>query len=126
MDTRADRPTTDAVFKALADPARRRMLDLLRERPRTTGELAAAFPDRSRFAVMKHLGVLEGAGVVVVRRQGRECWNHLNAIPLREMYERWVAAFDDGWAASILAIERLSERRFQRSMRQRHRPDRFN
>jgi len=108
MDTRADRPSTDAVFKALADPARRRMLDLLRERPRTTGELAAAFSDRSRFAVMKHLGVLEGAGVVVVRRRGRERWNHLNAVPLREMYERWVAAFDDGWAASILAIEHLS------------------
>jgi DNA-binding transcriptional ArsR family regulator/uncharacterized protein YndB with AHSA1/START domain len=109
MDVRADRPTTDAVFKALADPARRRILDLLRERPRTTGELSAAFPDRSRFAVMKHLGVLEQAGVVIVRRQGRERWNHLNAVPLRELYERWVATFDDGWAASILAIERLSE-----------------
>lgn len=109
MDARTDRADPDPIFKALADPTRRRVLDLLRQRPRTTGELAAAFPALSRFAVMKHLGVLEGTGLVIVRRRGRERWNHLNAVPLREFYERWVATFDDRWAASMLAIGRLAE-----------------
>ena len=61
----------DPVFKALADPTRRKVLDLLRLRARTTGELCAEFPGLSRFAVMKHVGVLHGAGLVTVRREGR-------------------------------------------------------
>src|SRR2546423_633410 len=60
------------VWKALANPVRRRMLDLLRARPRTTGELAAAFPSLTRFAAMQHLGVLARARLVLVRREGRQ------------------------------------------------------
>ncbi|HEU4898462.1 MAG TPA: metalloregulator ArsR/SmtB family transcription factor, partial [Actinomycetota bacterium] len=78
---------TAMVWRALADPTRRAILDLLADRARTTGELSEAFPEVSRFAVMKHLGVLETAGLVVVRRRGRERWNHLNGVPLREAYE---------------------------------------
>lgn len=99
------------IWKALSDSTRRRILDLLRGGPRTTGEIAGAFPELSRFAVMKHLGLLERANLVLVRRQGRERWNHLNATPLREVYERWVTQLEDRWAASILQIGRLAEQR---------------
>jgi DNA-binding transcriptional ArsR family regulator len=76
------------VWQALADPTRRAIMDLLRQAPRTTGALAEQFPT-TRFAIMKHLTVLETAGLVVIRRRGRERWNHLNAVPLELVYERW-------------------------------------
>ncbi len=94
----------DEVFKALADPTRRRVLDLLRERARTTGDVCAAFPGLSRFAVMKHIGVLESAGLVVARKEGRVRWNHLNAVPLRRMYERWVSRYEGAWASALLGL----------------------
>jgi DNA-binding transcriptional ArsR family regulator len=82
---------TDAepVWRALADPTRRAILDELRSGPRTTSTLAEGFPT-TRFAVMKHLGVLVEAGLVTVERRGRERLNHLNPVPLRQTYERWV------------------------------------
>jgi len=99
----------DAVWKALSDPTRRSVLDLLRKRARTTGELTAAFPGLSRFAVMKHLGVLQDAGLLVVRREGRKRWNHLNAVPLRRVYERWVSRYEDVWADSLLRLKETVE-----------------
>ncbi len=99
---------TGAVWRALADPTRRAILDLLRERPRTTGELTEAFPT-SRFAVMKHLAVLQKAGLVVVRRRGRERWNHLNGVPLRTAYERWMRPYADRWASSLLRLKEAAE-----------------
>jgi DNA-binding transcriptional ArsR family regulator len=91
------------LWAALADPTRRRMLDLLRERPRTTGELAEEFPS-SRFAVMKHLNVLEAAGLVAARREGRERWNHLNAVPLQLLYDRWVQPYQAHWAGRLTKL----------------------
>lgn len=99
----------DGIWKALADPTRRALLDLLRDAPRTTGELAAAFPALTRFAVMKHLSVLEDAGLVVVRRRGRERWNHLNAVPLRQAYERWMAPFAERAAVTSLRLKDFVE-----------------
>ena len=101
---------TGLVWKALADPTRRAILDLLADRARTTGELSGAFPEVSRFAVMKHLGVLETAGLVVVRRRGRERWNHLNGVPLRQAYERWMRPHADRWAESLLRLKETAER----------------
>ncbi|HEX8003664.1 MAG TPA: metalloregulator ArsR/SmtB family transcription factor [Mycobacteriales bacterium] len=101
----------DDVWRALADPTRRALLDLLRDAPRTTGELAAAFPDVTRFAVMKHLAVLSEAGLVVVRRRGRERWNHLNAVPLRQAYERWMAPFAERAAMTSLRLKDFVEGR---------------
>ncbi len=69
------------MWRALANPARRRMLDLLWQAPRTTGEVAVRFPKLSRFAVMQHLGVLEAARLVLVERAGRQRFNHLNVAP---------------------------------------------
>jgi DNA-binding transcriptional ArsR family regulator/uncharacterized protein YndB with AHSA1/START domain len=97
------------LWKALADPTRRDILDLLRERERTTGELSDAFPS-SRFAVMKHLEVLVEAGLVVSRKQGRERWNHLNALPLQALYERWVRPYEAHWPAGLLRLKELAER----------------
>lgn len=97
------------VWRVLASPQRRQLLDLLSEGPRTTGELAEAIPELSRFAVMQHLGVLTHAGLVVVRRRGRHRFNHLNPVPLRRWYERWVVPLADRAGAELLALERHLE-----------------
>ena len=102
-------PSADAVWRALANPLRRELLDLLRAEPRTTGDLAEAIPEVSRFAVMQHLGVLTSAGLVVVRRRGRHRFNHLNPVPLRRWYERWVVPLADRSAADLIALQRHVE-----------------
>ncbi|MBL8239853.1 MAG: metalloregulator ArsR/SmtB family transcription factor [Bryobacterales bacterium] len=96
------------VWAALADPTRRRILDLLRERPHTTGALADEFPS-SRFAVMKHLKVLESAELIIVRREGRERWNHLNVVPLQLLYDRWVKPYQAIWAQKMADLKRQLE-----------------
>lgn len=101
----------EAVFKALANPTRRAILDRLSEGAMTTGSLAAEHADLSRYAVMQHLRVLTDAGLVLVRRQGRERFNHLNPIPLREVYERWLGRIAGGIAAELLALRRHTEGR---------------
>ena len=85
------------------------MLDLLAERPRTTGELAAAFPKLSRFAVMKHLRVLQRAGLLVVSREGRKRWNALNAAPLKDALRRWIGKQQELWADVLLDIRDAAE-----------------
>ena len=97
------------LWRALASPWRRRLLDLLRDAPATTGALSSQLPELSRFAVMQHLGVLADAGVVVIERRGRDRVNHLNPVPLREWYERWVQPMADTGAASLLALKRAAE-----------------
>ncbi len=99
----------DDLFRALSNPTRRRILDLLREKPNTTGELCLRFPQVTRFAVMKHLAELQKAGLVVARKTGREVWNHLNAVPIREMVERWVLPFESEWAGRMRRVRRLAE-----------------
>jgi DNA-binding transcriptional ArsR family regulator/uncharacterized protein YndB with AHSA1/START domain len=96
------------IWRALSDPTRRSILELLREAPRTTGDLAAAFP-QSRFAVMKHLDVLAAVGLVVVRREGRERWNHLNAVPIQQIHERWVRPYEAVWARSLIRFKDAME-----------------
>jgi len=83
----------ERVFKALADGRRRDILDLLKERPRTTGEICAYFANLDRCTVMQHLGVLEKAELVIVKREGRLRWNYLNVIPIREVYNRWISPY---------------------------------
>jgi DNA-binding transcriptional ArsR family regulator len=84
---------SDRVFKALSAATRRDILDALKDRPQTTGELCARFPALDRCTVMQHLRVLEGADLVIVRREGRERWNHLNPLPINQIYDRWIGAY---------------------------------
>ena len=113
----------DPVWKALANPVRRRMLDLLRERPRTTGELAEAVPDLSRFAVMQHIAVLTDADLVVSRRAGRQRINHLNAVPIQQIYERWVRRYEGAWAGALTGLKRALEQEEQGVRRRERRRD---
>ena len=94
----------DRVFRALGHGTRREILDLLRAAPRTTGEVCAAFPRLDRCTVMQHLKVLEEADLVMARKEGRERWNHLNSLPIKHIYDRWISAYA-GHALSI--IDRL-------------------
>jgi len=101
------------VWLALADPTRRRILDLLRERPRITGDIASHF-DVSRIAVMRHLQVLTASGLVTSRKRGRERWHYLNAVPLQQMYERWVDTHNASWASGLLRFGRRVDSRAKR------------
>ncbi|BCW88503.1 hypothetical protein sos41_16440 [Alphaproteobacteria bacterium SO-S41] len=85
--------SSDAIFKALAAPTRRALLDALKDTPRTTGDLCARFPEIDRCTVMQHLKVLEDAELVIAQRKGRERWNHLNALPIKHIYERWIGPY---------------------------------
>src|ERR671911_371587 len=91
----------DAGFKALADPARRRLLDeLFREDGQTLSALEGRF-SMTRFGVMKHLRQLEEAGLVVTRRRGREKLHFLNPVPIRLVHDRWVSKYTEPWAAGL-------------------------
>jgi DNA-binding transcriptional ArsR family regulator len=95
----------DPVWKALSDPTRRAILDLLREGPRKTTEIVEAFPHLTRFGVMKHIDVLRDAGLILTREEGRQRVNSLNAVPIRQIYERWVSRYQEFWADSLLRLK---------------------
>src|ERR1051325_4965323 len=80
----------DLVFKALAARRRREILDLLKNEPKTTGDLCEQFKEFDRCTVMLHLSVLEKAGLVIAKREGRRRWNYLNSVPIHEIYDRWI------------------------------------
>ena len=95
----------DAVFKALADPTRRGLLDALFE---SDGQTLSALEERlpmTRFGVMKHLKVLEEAGLVVTRKRGREKLHFLNPVPIRLIYDRWVSKYAEPMAAGLTGLK---------------------
>ncbi|NOT42448.1 MAG: helix-turn-helix transcriptional regulator [Alphaproteobacteria bacterium] len=98
----------DDVWRALANPYRRRILDVLRERPRTTGGLADALQE-NRFLVMQHLNLLRAAQLVTVETQGRQRINHLNPVPIQQIYERWVGKYQGDWASALVGLKRSVE-----------------
>jgi uncharacterized protein YndB with AHSA1/START domain len=101
----------DDVFRALADPTRRNLLDeLFREDGQTLSALEARVP-MTRFGVMKHLKVLEEAGLVVTRRRGREKLHFLNPVPIRLVHDRWVSKYAEPWAATLSGLKRRLEDR---------------
>ncbi|HKB99141.1 MAG TPA: helix-turn-helix domain-containing protein [Terriglobales bacterium] len=99
----------DPVWKALSDPTRRAILDVLRDRPRMTTEIVESFPHLSRFGVMKHLEVLRQAQLVSTREAGRQRVNSLNVVPIRQIYERWVGPFQELWSGELLGIKDMAE-----------------
>jgi len=99
----------DAVFRALADPTRRSLLDeLFGEDGQTLGALEDRF-EMSRFGVMKHLKQLEEAGLVVTRRRGREKLHFLNPVPIRLVHDRWVSKYAEPWAAALSGLKHRLE-----------------
>jgi uncharacterized protein YndB with AHSA1/START domain/DNA-binding transcriptional ArsR family regulator len=99
----------DEVFRALADPTRRSLLDeLFREAGQTLGALQDRF-EMSRFGVMKHLRLLEEAGLVVTRRRGREKLHFLNPVPIRLVHDRWVSKYAEPWAARLSELKNRLE-----------------
>nr|WP_322748896.1 MULTISPECIES: SRPBCC domain-containing protein [unclassified Frankia] len=97
------------MFRALADPTRRALLDeLFREDGQTLSALEARF-DITRFGVMKHLKQLEEAGLVVTRRRGREKLHFLNPVPIRLVHDRWVSKYAEPWAAALSGIKQRLE-----------------
>jgi DNA-binding transcriptional ArsR family regulator len=94
----------DLVFRALADSRRRRILDLLKVRARTTGELCDHFEGLDRCTVMQHIGVLEKAGLLISHREGRQRWNYLNVMPIKELHDRWISPYA---AAAVALLARL-------------------
>ncbi len=104
----------DEVFKAMADPTRRSLLDeLYREDGQTLHQLEARF-DMTRFGVMKHLKQLEEAGLVVTRRQGREKLHFLNPVPIRLVHDRWVSKYAEPWAAGLSDLKQELERTMEK------------
>src|SRR5665213_2662221 len=95
----------DEVFRALADPTRRSLLDeLFREDGQSLGALGQRLP-MTRFGVMKHLKVLEAAGLIVTRRRGREKLHFLNPVPIRLVHDRWVSKYAEPWAAALSGLK---------------------
>jgi DNA-binding transcriptional ArsR family regulator len=94
----------DRIFKALSAATRRSILDLLKDEPQTTGTLCAQFPDLDRCTVMQHLKVLEEAELVIATRKGRERWNHLNALPIKHIHDRWIGPYA---ARAVELLDRL-------------------
>ena len=115
----SDRDPADLVWKALADEKRRKILDLLAKKPRTTGEICAHFAQEAqggigRTGVMKHLDVLERADLIAIRREGRTRWNHVNPVPIQRICDRWVSRHVRDLARSADRLKRLVEERRER------------
>jgi DNA-binding transcriptional ArsR family regulator len=96
----------DLVFKALADNRRREILDLLRNEPLTTGDICARFTQLDRCTVMQHLRVLEKAGLVFSKKEGKFRWNYLDVVPIRNIYDRWINQYA---SPSVELLKRLKE-----------------
>ncbi len=99
----------DAVFKALASPARRRLLDLLKDQARTTGDLCERLAPLDRTTVLQHLRVLEAAGLVIAHRKGRERWNHLDPLPIKRIHDRWIGAYASAAVDKLAALKSALE-----------------
>ena len=94
--------TYDLIFKALGDSRRREILDMLKVRGRTTGELCEHFKQLDRCTVMLHLDVLEKADLIIEKREGRLRWNYINPLPIKELHDRWIGGYADS-AVDLLA-----------------------
>ena len=100
----------DPVFRALADPSRRQLLDRLFERDgQTLGDLCTALPEMTRFGVMKHLAVLEEAHLVVTERHGRSKHHYLNPIPIRLIHDRWISKYAEPFASALIELSELRD-----------------
>lgn len=114
-DTNSTSGDTDAVWRALANPTRRGILDLLRAGPLNTGAFSEHFPELSRFAVMQHLGVLEEADLIVRVKEGRQRLNYLNPVPIQQLYDRWVSDYMQPWTTALTGLKHELEAQSNRT-----------
>ena len=99
----------DITLKALGNPQRRKILDLLRTEPKTTGDICGYFSQLDRCTVMQHLRVLEKADLIIVKRNGRHRWNYLNPLPIKDLYDRWICGYAKGAVDIIAKMKREIE-----------------
>ena len=95
----------DRVFKALAAPVRRTILDMLKDEPHMTGTLCVRLSGLDRCTVMQHLKVLEAADLIIAERKGRERWNHLNPLPIHAIHERWIGPHAERAVAMLARLK---------------------
>ncbi|MBE2218314.1 MAG: SRPBCC domain-containing protein [Ignavibacteria bacterium] len=100
----------ELVWKALSDKTRREILDLLREKEKTTGDICSHFKDLTRYGVMKHLSILEKADLIIVKREGKNRWNYINPLPIQDIYERWVKKYEAGWSSYLINFKNNMEK----------------
>ena len=100
----------DAVFKALSNADRRQILDLLKDSPKTTGELCEAIDRLDRCTVMLHLKALEKAELIIVKREGRFRWNYLNVEPVQRIYNRWIKDYAQPAARLLTQLKQSLEK----------------
>ncbi|MES2857455.1 MAG: helix-turn-helix domain-containing protein [Bdellovibrionota bacterium] len=93
------------IWDALANDTRRQILDWLKDKPLTTGEIAIRFKDLDRCTVMMHLTVLTDAGLVIPKREGKFRWNYLNVEPIQRIYERWLSSYAQPAAALLTRLK---------------------
>lgn len=105
VEVGTDDDDLDAVWKALGNRTRRKILDLLVEGPSSTRQLADAFDELSRFAVMQHLAVLRDADLVIGIKQGRNRMNHLNPIPIQQIGDRWISRYQRPLAEALVDLK---------------------
>lgn len=103
-------PSDDLIWRALAEPVRREILDLLAVGPQTTGALVVHFDLLCRTGVMKHLDVLVAADLVITNKSGRTRWNHLNPVPIERVCQRWVDGHVKRIARSVIRLKAVIER----------------
>jgi DNA-binding transcriptional ArsR family regulator len=100
----------DDIFKALADPSRRKILDLVRDHPGiNVNDLSEHF-DFSRFATMKHLRILESAKLILAKKEWKDKRLYLNAVPIRKIYERWISKYEGEWSSSLIKLKNNIEK----------------
>lgn len=97
--------TDNLVWDALANDHRRQILDLLKEKPLTTGEISRKFKKLDRCTVMLHLNVLAEADLIIVKREGKYRWNYLNIEPIQRIYERWLSSYAQPHAALLTKLK---------------------
>jgi uncharacterized protein YndB with AHSA1/START domain/DNA-binding transcriptional ArsR family regulator len=99
----------EKIWKALSDKSRRRILDLLREKELTTGEICKHFKKMTRYGVMKHLTILHDADLIIVKREGKNRINYINPLPIQHIYERWVKKYEAGWSSYLIKFKNHME-----------------
>ena len=100
----------ELVWKALSDKTRRKILDILREKEMTTGDLCRHFKKLTRYGIMKHLNILHNANLIIIKREGKNRWNYINPLPIQEIYERWVKKYEAGWSSYLIQFKNNMEK----------------